>query len=94
LLFTDIHALIKEYRSSYGLNSLKVQFSSKRGHYLLMNEEKLAQIPEIFIQINRQARGRLICTTEALLRLNQRFEDSLSEVLLCTNRVVEELLHR
>lgn len=85
--------MIKDYRSTYGINSLKVQFTTKRGHYLLMNEEKLAQIPEIFIQVNRQARGRLTCTTDTLLKLNQRFEDSLTEVLLCTNRVVEELLH-
>jgi hypothetical protein len=64
-----------------------LQFSSKRGHFLTVDAKTDGsfKLPEIFIQVSKQGK-KLQCSTEALIRLNQRNNDSLNEILLMTER--------
>lgn len=63
----------------------------ERGHFLTM-DSKVKNPPSIFIQVSKK-RDKIVCSTEDLLRLNQRNNDSLNEISLLSDMVLDQLLH-
>lgn len=90
----DIHNLVNSYKDEYSIPSLKVNFSARRGHFLTMDAKAMKNntLPPIFIQVSRQ-KDKISCSTEDLIRLNQRNNDSLNEISLLSDFVVEKLVH-
>ncbi|EYC42618.1 hypothetical protein Y032_0524g2921 [Ancylostoma ceylanicum] len=71
----------------------RLAFSTARGfHYVwVCGDAGTVSVPSVFINIMRN-RSSLTFTTRNLLRYNDRIEQSISEVMIATNVVVQEVI--
>jgi DNA mismatch repair protein MSH4 len=88
----DIHNLIQNYKQQYNLNSIKLQFNTRRGYFISFDKQNINNLQTIFIQISQQGK-KINCSTEQLIRLNQRNNDSLQEILLMTEKIINDLIY-
>lgn len=88
----DMQLLLKHYREEYNIPTLKLQYNARRGHFFSLDESNVAILPDIFIQIVKKGK-KLTASTEDLIRLNQRSNDSLSEISLMTERLLSIYYH-
>ncbi|VDM71371.1 unnamed protein product, partial [Strongylus vulgaris] len=71
----------------------RLAFSKARGfHYVwVCGDAGTVEVPSIFVNVVRN-RSSLTFTSRNLLRYNDRIEQSISEVMIATNVVVEEVI--
>jgi DNA mismatch repair protein MSH4 len=87
----DMSALLLAYQARYQMPTLQLQFAVGKGFHL--TGPLGAALPADFVQVQRQAR-RFRCSTEQLLSLNQRNNESLQEILIITERLLGDLVAR
>ena len=95
----DIHELVPRYQELFLVPNLKVQFQTKRGYFLttpfsedsdrLVNEQNA----DVFIHRTHQGK-KLQFTSLELVALNDRLKDTLYEIFLRTNEIVEDVFVR
>ena len=74
--------------------SLQLDYNVRKGHHLVMQAQpNSVTLPPWMIQVQRQAK-RWRCSTEQLLSLSQRNAESMNEVLILTDRVLEAFAMR
>ncbi|KAL6728390.1 hypothetical protein Aduo_010169 [Ancylostoma duodenale] len=92
-LVRDIQAQEEELTKYLPGQDTRLAFSSARGfHYVwVCGDAGTVSVPSVFINIMRN-RSSLTFTTRKLLRYNDRIEQSISEVMIATNVVVQEVI--
>jgi DNA mismatch repair protein MSH4 len=85
----DIHQAARQYSEQLGV-PVKALFGASRGYYLQL-PNTVPSLPEKFIQgvLNRTS---ISCTTEEVLCLSDRAQESILAALTITNEVIQELL--
>ncbi|KAI8336838.1 DNA mismatch repair protein Msh4 [Chlamydoabsidia padenii] len=87
----DIYDTVTEYCSTFGLK-LKLQFDNERKFYLSLPVDKdIPNLPPLFINISKKKKSMSFSSLE-LLQKNSRVEESLSEIYLMSDRIVNQLL--
>ncbi|KAF9183929.1 MutS protein msh4 [Haplosporangium sp. Z 767] len=87
----DIFELANQYVEEYGVR-LKLQFNVTMGYYLSMTVDQLegGELPLIFINIVKKNKI-LTFTTLELIKKNAKINDSLTEVYLMSDKIVNDL---
>ncbi|KAF6823373.1 DNA mismatch repair protein msh4 [Colletotrichum plurivorum] len=79
-------------RTELGIEA-SLQFKPKRQYYLAVREVEYEDRPIPDILVNRVTkRGKIECTTIRLKQLNQRISDSSAEVVMLSDKVVQDLI--
>jgi DNA mismatch repair protein MSH4 len=89
----DIHQLVREYEDTYQI-PLKIRFNTQAAGYYLNAPSasvKPEELPQVFINVISR-RKQLEFTTMQLLKLNQRVEESMTEILLMSDEIIAELM--
>ncbi len=88
----DVHQHVSEINEQFDIQT-ETRFDNARKYYLRINESTLEgrAIPEILINRYRK-KGYIECQTLDLVKLNQRIEDSHQEVILMSDKTVEQLI--
>ncbi|RCN28721.1 MutS domain V protein [Ancylostoma caninum] len=92
-LVRDIQAQEEDLTKYLPGQDTRLAFSTARGfHYVwVCGDAGTVSVPSVFINIMRN-RSSLTFTTRNLLRYNDRIEQSISEVMIATNVVVQEVI--
>ncbi|KAF9115307.1 hypothetical protein BGX27_008309 [Mortierella sp. AM989] len=87
----DIFEAVNRYAEEYDL-SLKVQFNTTMGYYLSASIDQLegGELPLIFINAVKKSKS-LTFTTLELVKKNAKINDSLTEVYLMSDKIVNDL---
>eukprot|EP01119_Soliformovum_irregulare_P017774 TRINITY_DN5333_c0_g1_i3.p2 TRINITY_DN5333_c0_g1~~TRINITY_DN5333_c0_g1_i3.p2 ORF type:complete len:554 (-),score=161.96 TRINITY_DN5333_c0_g1_i3:2031-3692(-) len=88
----DMNLALNRYKQELDIASLKLQYHAKRGHFIVIDNPP-PSLPPLFIQVAKQGR-KVHCSTQEISSLSRRNDESLNEILLMTDRVLEELVHR
>lgn len=90
----DISNLIQNYSEQYQL-PLRSAFTVSKDFHIQLNlapgSQDLPQLPPIFIKVTK-SKNRLLCTTQEILQLNNRVNQSLDEIYLMSNVVLSSLM--
>ncbi|KAF9203814.1 MutS protein msh4 [Haplosporangium sp. Z 27] len=87
----DIFEVVNQYVEEFNI-SLKVQFNSTMGYYLSTNLDQLegSELPLIFVNVVKK--GKILTfTTLELVKKNAKIHDSLTEVYLMSDKIVNDL---
>ncbi|KAJ0306852.1 hypothetical protein Brms1b_010276 [Colletotrichum noveboracense] len=88
----DVHKHVDQVNSELDLDA-KLQYDPKRGYSLRMREVNFEDRPVPDILVNRVVkRGNLECMTIRLKQLNQRISDSVAEIAMQCDKVIEDLI--
>lgn len=88
---TDIHNLTQQYREEYNIqfkmvyNPMGFYLETKRGVIQKQN------LPALFLNV-LEKKHVIQCSTLELLKLNDRIKESMDEIYLLSNKIIEELL--
>lgn len=82
--------MANSFRDQHNLVSLKVQYNTKRG-YSFTVPGSIKHIPAIFGHASVQGK-KWILSTDQLETLNIRSKESLQDIYLMTERVIESLI--
>jgi DNA mismatch repair ATPase MutS len=82
--------MANNFRDQHNLVSLKVQYNTKRGYYFTV-PGTVKHIPAIFGHASMQGK-KWILSTDQLETLNIRSKESLQDIYLMTERVIEGLI--
>ncbi|KAF9356455.1 MutS protein msh4 [Mortierella sp. AD094] len=87
----DIFEVVNRYVEEFNI-SLKVQFNTTMGYYLSTNVDQLegGELPLIFINVVKKSKTMTFTTLE-LVKKNAKINDSLTEVYLMSDNIVNEL---
>ncbi|KAF2070772.1 hypothetical protein CYY_007904 [Polysphondylium violaceum] len=90
----DINALSKHYQEVYKLSSLKIQYSTTRGHYFSLpcKNKSLFHLPDIFIK-STFANQKCTFTSEDLISLSRRNKEVFEEIILLSVQSIEKLVY-
>ncbi|RFU31342.1 hypothetical protein B7463_g4991, partial [Scytalidium lignicola] len=88
----DVHQHITDINQKYNMLA-ETKFDNSRRYYLRVAESEFIdrQLPDILINRFRK-KGYIECQTLDLVKLNQRIEDSHQEVVLMSDKTIQELL--
>ncbi|KAJ5068017.1 muts protein [Anaeramoeba ignava] len=86
----DIYKLVELYKEEYQIPNLKLLYTRKRGYYLSI-PLAIGHLPEVFVKAIRH-RKRWLCTSDNLIALNERNKESITEILLLTEGVINNLV--
>ncbi|POS85874.1 hypothetical protein EPUL_001997 [Erysiphe pulchra] len=88
----DVHQHILELNQQFGINA-ETRYDNSRRYYLRILEVEFEErsVPEILINCYR-TKGYIECQTLDLVKLNQRIEDSHQEVILMSDKTIQELI--
>jgi DNA mismatch repair protein MSH4 len=89
---TDTLQHITDLSEEHGL-SLQTKFDNVRQFYLRLNAEDLTQrnLPAVFINVFRK-KDKVECQTMDILKGNQKISDATTEVILMSDKVVQDLI--
>ncbi|KAJ0336606.1 hypothetical protein KNSL1_013226 [Colletotrichum chrysophilum] len=88
----DVHKHVDQVNGELDLDA-KLQYDPKRGYSLRMREVNFEDRPIPGILVNRVVkRGNLECMTIRLKQLNQRISDSVAEIAMQCDKVIEDLI--
>lgn len=89
----EVVAIVENLGEVHGLD-IEQAYNSQRGFYLkIKNYEDISSIPEIFI--NRKEKQKFLeCTTLDITKCNARLDDSVSEILIASDQVIENLIEK
>ncbi|KAG0018532.1 hypothetical protein BGZ80_007059 [Entomortierella chlamydospora] len=87
----DIFEVVNRYVEEFNI-SLKVQFNTTMGYYLSTSVDQLegGELPLIFINVVKKSKTMTFTTLE-LVKKNAKINDSLTEVYLMSDNIVNEL---
>ncbi|KAF8773833.1 MutS protein like protein [Argiope bruennichi] len=82
----DVSDIVKQLEKQYNL-PLQVGYSSVRGFFIqipckLLSPQK--ELPSVFLKVNKY-KNFITCTTEDLIKLNDRIRESLNEIYLMSD---------
>ncbi|TVY24077.1 MutS-like protein [Lachnellula hyalina] len=88
----DVHQHVTEINETYGMQ-VDTRYDNARRYYLRVFESDFngQALPDILINQYRK-KGFIECQTLDLMKLNQKIEDSHQEVVLMSDKTVQELL--
>ncbi|XP_054717327.1 mutS protein homolog 4-like [Uloborus diversus] len=89
----DIMEITKQLEKQYNIK-LHVGFNSTRGFFLqIVSKLNIAEedLPPVFVKVNKY-KSTITCTTEDLIKLNDRVRESLQEIYLMSDIIIEEVL--
>ncbi|TEY82963.1 hypothetical protein BOTCAL_0026g00260 [Botryotinia calthae] len=88
----DVHQHVTEIHQNYEIQG-ETRFDNLRKYYLRFSENEFdgRAIPDVLINRFRR-KGYLECQTLDLIKLNQKIEDSHIEVILGSDKTIQELL--
>nr|CAG8550831.1 3178_t:CDS:10 [Entrophospora candida] len=88
----DTFEMIEKYSEKNEIH-LKPQFSVSTGYYLSTNIEHLGdrQLPLVFINVSKK-KNLLTFTTLELIKKNTKINESLTEVYLMSDKIIEDLI--
>ncbi|KAM3079286.1 MutS protein msh4 [Clarireedia jacksonii] len=88
----DVHQHVTEINQKYEMQA-ETRFDNPRGYYLRFSENDFdgRKVPEILVNCFRK-RGFIECQTLDLMKLNQKIADSHEEVILMSDKTIQELL--
>lgn len=88
----DVHQHVSEINKQYGVQT-ETRYDNARKYYLRLNEANLEGrvMPDVLINCYRK-KGYIECQTLDLVKLNQRIEDSHQEVVLMSDKTIEQLI--
>ncbi|CAG8950324.1 hypothetical protein HYFRA_00006817 [Hymenoscyphus fraxineus] len=88
----DVHQHVTGITQEYDIQ-VETRYDNARQYYLRVLESEFDQKPMPDILINRfRNKGYIECQTLFLMKLNQRISDSHAEVVLTSDKTVQELL--
>ncbi|EQB51603.1 hypothetical protein CGLO_08838 [Colletotrichum gloeosporioides Cg-14] len=88
----DVHKHVDQVNGELDLDA-KLQYDPKRGYSLRMRELNFEDRPIPDVLVNRVVkRGNLECMTIRLKQLNQRISDSVAEIAMQCDKVIEDLI--
>ncbi|KAI8297581.1 MutS protein-like protein 4 [Colletotrichum sp. SAR11_240] len=88
----DVHKHVDQVNGELDLDAI-LQYDPKRGYSLRMREVNFEDRPIPDILVNRVVkRGNLECMTIRLKQLNQRISDSVAEIAMQCDKVIEDLI--
>ncbi|KAL6046684.1 MutS protein msh4 [Balamuthia mandrillaris] len=88
----DIHNIAKHYRDQLGLVALRLEYNARRGYYLSLPISS-GKPPSCFIQVSKKGK-KWLCSSKELISYNARLSESMNEILLMTDRIIEDLLNK
>nr|XP_006819740.1 PREDICTED: mutS protein homolog 4-like [Saccoglossus kowalevskii] len=91
----DIAEMVKQLSEKYSL-PLKISYNGTRGFFIQMyagrdNSVSPADMPPVFVKVVR-VKSTLNFTTPDLIKMNDRINESMNEIYLMTNIVINELM--
>ena len=88
----DVHQHVSEINEQFGVRT-ETRYDNARKYYLRVNESTLEGrvMPDVLINCYRK-KGYIECQTLDLVKLNQRIEDSHQEVVLMSDKTIEQLI--
>ncbi|GFT87305.1 mutS protein homolog 4 [Nephila pilipes] len=90
----DVSDIVKQLEKQYNL-PLQVGYSSMRGFFIQIPCKLLPagkELPQIFLKVNKY-KNFTTCTTEDLIKLNDRIQESLNEIYLMSDLIINEVLN-
>ncbi|RKF82703.1 MutS protein-like protein 4 [Golovinomyces cichoracearum] len=89
----DVHQHVLELNQSLEINA-EIRYDNSRKYYLRILEDSFngSPPPEVLINCYR-IKGYMECQTLDLVKLNQRIEDSHQEVILMSDKTIQELVN-
>ncbi|RKF76638.1 MutS protein-like protein 4 [Golovinomyces cichoracearum] len=89
----DVHQHVLELNQSLEINA-EIRYDNSRKYYLRILEDSFNGIPPPEVLINcYRIKGYMECQTLDLVKLNQRIEDSHQEVILMSDKTIQELVN-
>ncbi|KAF3315518.1 MutS protein msh4 [Orbilia oligospora] len=87
---THTHPL---FLGEYNLPTLEIKYDAQRGYYLRLPIADIedAPLPPIFVNIMRKKKF-MECTTLDIMKRNARIGDAMTEVLLMSDRTIQDLI--
>lgn len=87
----EVLSITERLSEDFGIG-IEQSYNSRRGFHLkIKNFEDLDDIPEIFI--NRQKKRKYLeCTTLDIIKCNARLDDTISEIVMVSDQVIQNLL--
>ncbi|KAI4753592.1 hypothetical protein E4T51_13301 [Aureobasidium sp. EXF-12344] len=88
----DVHELVDELQETHKLQ-LDLKYDSARQYYLRLNASELEDrnLPPVFINVIRK-NNKVECSTLDLRKRSQKISDSHTEVLLMSDKAIQELI--
>ncbi|GIX70034.1 mutS protein homolog 4 [Caerostris darwini] len=90
----DVSDIVKQLEKQYNL-PLQVGYSSMRGFFIQISCKLLPagkELPPIFLKVNK-CKNFITCTTEDVIKLNDRIQESLNEIYLMSDIIINEVLN-
>ncbi|KAF3940245.1 hypothetical protein ABW19_dt0207615 [Dactylella cylindrospora] len=89
----DLHILYQEISRDHNLPSLEIKFDAQRGYFFRIPtaDTEDTPLPPDFVNIIKKKKFTE-CTTLDLMKRNARVGDAMTEVLLMSDRAVQELI--
>eukprot|EP00116_Pleurobrachia_bachei_P003094 sb/3463356/ len=84
-LIDDVAQIVKDLAQKYSL-PLKTGFTTTRGFYITLSSKSSPELPNVFVKVVKTRNG-ITCTTGELIKLNDRINESLTDIYLMTNEV-------
>ncbi|CCU74515.1 hypothetical protein BGHDH14_bgh05173 [Blumeria hordei DH14] len=88
----DVHQYIKDLNQKHEMNA-ETRFDKLRRYYLRVSETDFEGkiLPEVLVNCFRK-KGYIECQTLDLMKFNQRIEDSHQEVILMSDKTIQQLI--
>jgi len=83
--------LINRYKQEYYSYVVRAEYNTRRGHHLSCPIVDGDCLPDLFVQVVKK-RKKWTFSTEEMMSLNTRINESMNEILLLTDRVTENIL--
>ncbi|KAL7415766.1 muts domain V-domain-containing protein [Mrakia frigida] len=89
----DVLELVKGYQDAYSLPTLNVSFQeSGMSMSLSVDDIPADGLPVIFKNVNKKGANQVTCFTLELKKRQQRYTDTLNEIFLLSDQIIQELL--
>ncbi|EPS44503.1 hypothetical protein H072_1502 [Dactylellina haptotyla CBS 200.50] len=89
----DLHILFQTTAREYNLPSLEIKYDSQRGYYLRIPTSDIedSPLPPVFVNAIKKKKFTE-CTTLDIMKQNSRIGDAMTEVLLMSDRTIQDLI--
>lgn len=86
----DAYELVGSYASQFDL-PMKISYNTNRNFHIVLHQDQITQdLPSEFINISRKKKN-VTFTTLQLMSINDRIQESLTEIILMSNKIITSL---
>ncbi|KAJ3372212.1 MutS protein msh4 [Allomyces arbusculus] len=85
----DIYQLVNDYASQYQL-PLKIMYSPSAGFDMELRGHDNAPLPPVFVNVVKKRHGVRLTTLD-IMKLNDRIRESMDEIFLISDQIVQDL---